>query len=189
MGIREIIFRAKSKFDKDNKWVYGDLIQGENSYISTKEEFYSAVVGLGGHLSTCVELVDKETVGQFTGLCDKNGTKIFEGDIVEICCKRISGGRQLSKHDIPTKCRVVVKFVSGHYFRTVGYIFDYNNKFNDKVCQPIGNEQYERDLLKRNIADFVFDENNKKEDHPNWRWKNYIKVIGNIYENSELLEE
>lgn len=61
--MREIEFRAKRKFDKNKKWVYGDLIQGENSYISTKEEFYSAVVSLDGHMSTFVELVDKETIG------------------------------------------------------------------------------------------------------------------------------
>jgi len=61
------------------------LIKGENSYICTGDQFDSTVVSSRdkcgeNHLSIGVLQVDPETIGQFSGITDKNGKKIFEGD-------------------------------------------------------------------------------------------------------------
>lgn len=66
--MREIKFRGKASLY--NIWVYG-------CYCATKTNIF--IIDENGELFP----IYKDTVGQYTGLKDKNGKEIYEGDIIE----------------------------------------------------------------------------------------------------------
>jgi len=164
--MREIEFRGKRK--DNGKWLYGNYVHCDkfiNEHGEVKKPFHTIIpitfideVVFEQNLQGKDFDVIPETVGQYTGLKDKKGNKIFVSDIVRIlssewASKDQDDPRSLEQYLIDIAC--------------IGYIdFEYDrfgvcvkNKWNDDI------------LMSLYIGDH-----------------GYIQVIGNKHDNPELLE-
>ena len=100
------------------EWVSGDCVHSLYKIGDTCVGQYGNTVG--------IHQVDPETVGQFTGLTDKNGKKIFEGDIVKVDGKVYE-----------------VKYMLGQFFVGINMPIAYK-RFD---CEVIGNIHDNPELL------------------------------------------
>ena len=143
--MREILFRGKRTDNDEGEFVYGIPVEGEplsgmgkRTYIITKPGV-QWVDGVYMTYDECIE-VDPETVGRFTGLTDKNGAKIFEGDVIEHTdgCNDWLGAVEYACDD----AQFVVRFIGGD-------VESFDNLYSVD-CEVLGNIYDNPELLEVN---------------------------------------
>ena len=168
-------FRAKTTKKENgehafnNVWVEGDLVVlGNKHYIHPRANAFQ----VDNELAKLVIMheVIPETVGQFTGLPDKNGKKVFDGDIV----------RQQTFHKLPLKYdnEKEKKDHKKYLIKKCGAIFDSEETYH---------KDYIWEVKFENARFYPFADDNFE--WGNFDWDIPFEVIGNIHDNKELLDK
>lgn len=155
--MREILFRGK-RLD-NGEWVEGYL------YITHNGEHEISIYNDEVNIERWTHEVDPSTVGQYTGLKDKNGKRIFEGDIIRYT---------FDSPDDPTATENGLKVRTGRIFWS-----DWRASFAVTAGRN-GSASMNNDVARyvrgRQVYEYV-------------RGANTVEVIGNITDNPELLEK
>lgn len=154
--MREILFRGKCK--TDNEWLYGfPYVTRKNA---VKINWYCSEFG-----SMRTDEVDPETVGQFTGLTDKNGKRIFEGDIFKFDDEVWESSY--------TSCGTEYDSFAVENYGVVG--FDEDMARFDFIKYKFSENSVEADLHENHTIDFS-------------EFVCELEVIGNIHDNPDILK-
>jgi uncharacterized phage protein (TIGR01671 family) len=149
--MREILFRGKTL---KGDWVEGFYYinrcryAGGKDFIAEEPKITTGITEASGAYGERVEEIEykiiPETVGQYTGLTDKNGKKIFEGDIV-VCSQEINGNF-IDRHiEIGY---VEMKHGAFGLHRKRGYYRPFKDWLEDYEYEVIGNIHDYPDFLK-----------------------------------------
>ena len=153
--MREILFRGKRT--DNGEWIYGDLMQNVDC-IKIREQEKDVK-----HIAKSFE-IDLETVGQYTDLADKNGKRIFEGDIIRYT---------FDSPDDPTATENGLKVRTGRIFWS-----DWRASFAVTAGRNLSA------ALNNDVAVYV----RGRQVYEYVRGANTVEVIGNIHDNPELLK-
>ena len=136
---RKIEFRGK--LSHSGAWVFGSLLKiGKSYHILRDNDMYED----GHHVcqeSDCPTWVDPDTVGEFTGMKDNHGRKIFEGDVVR--CRDSAFGRVdtgVVKYDYHLGAFVLEYEDYGRIYQCT---FKKGFSYNDGKCTIEGTYSYE----------------------------------------------
>ena len=149
--MREILFRGKCK--DTGEWRKGFYINLHKTTYCFKED-YEANKDNDVHQIVFEEMTDwglpnqyfrvdviPETIGQYTGLIDKNGTKIFEGDIVKIGGDNLPYWMEVGKFK-------PVEYINDGFCPFTEYDNDCGTWLMAKDCEVIGNIHDNPELVK-----------------------------------------
>lgn len=150
---REILFRGKGNPEyNDGDWYYGYLLFDGKDYQIIEPKY-------GCFRRTVL----KETIGEFTGMTDKNGTKIFEGDIV----------KTQSFYTRPYSTKRKEKQFLG--------IVEYHTATFRNLGSSINNQKYDASWRVNIVEDIG--------DYGYYNWTRFwnCEIVGNKFDNPELV--